>query len=325
MKTRYFLIGVAMAAALNCAAAQAQVLGGGLGGGLNGALSGGLRDMSMTSQGSLNGSLGADLDTSTLRRTTRDTTEHVTNRARNTTTAVRDRAAAKVDQTREQVGETQQAAVATTSAAAATAASAVNDVQIEGAADIAGSATSNLTHDGLNVANTTQGASTAAVHGSSLPRPDLTNATSSKLVGGETANVSNLTQPAKDATPTQTAAPSKDSAVSGLLNASDAAGTNQSGSADSKLLSASNSAAGDNAASSGAGLLGMSGGTKSSSTGSALVDAPKAKEAAAPAQPEGAAKPATGLSLSGDAKGSASASRSGVSADGGGSMTASRK
>ncbi len=73
MKTRFTLIGVALAAALNCAAVNAQVLGGGAGGGLGGTLSGGMRDMGVMGQGTMNGSLGADLDTSTLRRTTRDT------------------------------------------------------------------------------------------------------------------------------------------------------------------------------------------------------------------------------------------------------------
>ncbi len=160
------LIGVAMAAVLNCAAVNAQVLGG-LGGGLGGGLSGGLRDMNMTTQGALNGSLGGDLDTSTLRRTTRDTTERVTNRARNTTSAVRDRATARLIR-REKVGETRQAATATTSAAAATAAGAVKDVQIEGAADMAGSATSNVSRDGINLAGAAQGAGSGAVNGASV-------------------------------------------------------------------------------------------------------------------------------------------------------------
>lgn len=97
MKTRSMLIVVAMAAAFNCAAVNAQVLGGGggLGGGLGGTLSGGPRDMNVITQGAMNGSMNADLDTSTLRRTTRDTAERTTGRARNTTSAVRDRAAAK--------------------------------------------------------------------------------------------------------------------------------------------------------------------------------------------------------------------------------------
>ena len=65
MKTRFTLIGIALAAALNCAAVDAQVLGGA--GGLGGTLSGGMRDMGVMTQGTMNGSLGADLDTSTLR------------------------------------------------------------------------------------------------------------------------------------------------------------------------------------------------------------------------------------------------------------------
>ena len=254
MKTRSLLIGVAMAAALNCAAVNAQVLGG-VGGGLGGGLSGGLRDMNMTTQGTLNGSFGADLDTSTLGRTTRDTAERATSRARNTTTAVRDRAAAKVDQTREKVGETRQVATATTSAAAATAVNAVDDVQIEGAADVAGSATSNVSRDGINLAGTAQGAGNGAVSGGTLPQPELTNIAPGKLAGGETANVSNAAQQVSQST----------------------------------------------------------------------NDATPAQAAAEPAQSEKAAKPTPALNVSGDANGSASASRSGVSAQGDGSLSAAHK
>lgn len=303
MKTRSMLIGIAMAAALNCTAVNAQVVGG-LGGGLGGGLSGGLRDMNMTTQGTLNGSLGADVDTGSLSRTTRDTAERTTNRARNTTSAVRDRAATTVDQTREKAGETRQAATATTSAAAATAVGAVKDVQIEGAADMAGSATSNVSSDGINLAGTAQGAGSGAVNGATLPQPELSNVAPAKLASGDTANVSNATQhvaePAKDAAPA--AQPSKEDSSSGLLGTS-------------RVESAQESRTGGSAS----GLLGASSANGSSTTNSGVVDAPKTTTASDSSQPT------RGLNIAGDANGSASASRSGASAEGGGSVSASRK
>lgn len=304
MKTRS-MIGVAMVAVLSCAAANAQVLGGGgIGGGLGGTLSGGMRDMQMTTQGALNGSFGADLDTSTLGRTTRDTAGRVTDRARNTTSAVRDRATTKVDQTREKIGDTRDTATATTSAAAATAVGAINDVQIEGAADMAGSATSSLSHDGLNVAGNAQGAGSGALSGATLPQPELAKPEAGSLLDNDTSAVSNVTQrveSAKDTAPAQTAEPSKGS----------------SGSASgSGLLAASNSS-----------QLTKPAKASDSTTGSGLLNASNATKTAEPAkesEPAKTTQPTRGLSLSGDANGSASASRKGVSADGNGSANVSR-
>lgn len=190
MKTRFVLIGVAMAAVLNCAAANAQVIGG-LGGGLGGGLSGGLRDMGMATQGTLNGSLGADLDTSTLRRATRESAERATNRARNTTGSVRERAAATVEQTRGKVGETHQMATAATSSTATSVVGAVKDVQVDGAADMAGSATSDVSRDEINLAGAAQGAGSGAAHGPTLPQPELASVASDKLTGDDSMNVSN--------------------------------------------------------------------------------------------------------------------------------------
>lgn len=168
MKTRTLMIGVAMVAALNCAAVNAQVLGGGnLGGGLGGTLSGGLRDMNVMTQGGANGSFGSDLDTTPLRRGVRDTAERTTGRVRDTAGTVRDRAKSKVDQTRD-------AASTTVSPAVATASNAVNDVQIESAADAAGSATSTVSRDGVNLAGDAQGAASGA--GKSGAMPELPSA-----------------------------------------------------------------------------------------------------------------------------------------------------
>lgn len=285
MKTRSMLIGVAMAAVLNCAAVNAQVLGG-LGGGLGGGLSGGLRDMNMSTQGALNGSFGTDLDRSALRRTTRDTAERATDRARSTTGAVRDRATAKVDQTREKVSETRQVATATTSAAAATAAGAVKDVQAEGAVDMAGSATSNVSREGINLFGAAQGAGRGAVNGAALPQPELSKVAPAMPANDDAPNVSNATQtiagPVGGAAPG--AQPSKEGSASRLLGTTSAASASDS-----------------------------------SNAGGGLLDSPKSTAAAEPSQP------ASGLNLAGDANGSASASRSGVSADGGGSLSASRK
>ncbi len=285
MKTRSMLIGLATAAVLNCAAVNAQVLGG-VGGGLGGGLSGGLRDMNMATHGTLNGSLGAELDTNSLRRTTRDTAERTTNRARNTTSAVRDRATSKVDQTREKVGETRQTAAATSSAAAAAAAGAIKDVQIEGAADVAGSATSNVSRDGLNLAGAAQGAGGGAMNSSALSQPELPKVAPSKLASGDTPNVSTTTErvsgPAKNNA--LAARPGTEGAASGLLSATGSANASKSG--------------------------GVS---------HTLVDAPKETTA------QESSQPAHELNLAGDANGSASASRSGLSAEGSGSMSASRK
>jgi hypothetical protein len=283
MKTRSMLIGVAMVAMLNGAAVNAQVLGG-VGGSLGGGLSGGLRDMSMTSQGAMNGTLGADLDSGTLRRSTRDTTDRVTDRARNTTSTVRDRATSKVDRTREKVGETREVATATTSSAAASAVSAVKDVQIDGAADMAGSATSNVSRDGVDLAGVGQGAGNGTVSGAAAPKTEAPNMTPAKLAGSDAANVSNATRGVAEHRNAEPAVqPSKENSTSGLLGANSAAG-----------------------------------GSGSSNASGGLVDAPKATESE-PAQQ------ARGVNLASDANGSASASRSGVEADGRGSMSASRK
>jgi hypothetical protein len=253
MKTRSLLIGVAMAAVLNGAAVNAQVLGGvgGVGGGLGGTLSGGLRDMNMTSHGTMNGSLGGDLDTSTLRRTTRDTTERVTNRARGTTGAVRDRAGAKVDETRGKVAS-------------------IKDVQIEGAADAAGAATSSASRDGLNLAGTGQGAASGAVSGASLPQAELPNVAPNQLASNETLPVTNAAQRANE--------PVKNAAAE-----------------------------------------------QPASSGSGLLDMPRATEPATASAPAASPESARGLNIDGSANGSASASRSGVSAAGDGSANASRK
>lgn len=277
MKTRSMLIGVAMAAVLNGAAVNAQVLGG-IGGGLGGGLSGGLRDMS--THGTLNGSLGADLDTSSLHRTTRDTTDRATDRARNTTSAVRDRATTTADQTRDKVSETRQAATATTSAAAAAAANSVKDVQIEGAADIAGSATSTVSREGINLAGAAQGTGNGAVNGGTLPQPELPNVAPTKLASGDAPNVSNATQSVTE--PTKESAPGKDGAASSVLSAT-------------------------------------ANGSGTSKTNPGLLDTPMTTTT------EQSSPSSHGLSLAGDANGSASASRSGVSAEGGSSMSASRK
>lgn len=249
MKTRSMLIGVAMAAALNCAAVNAQVLGGGsIGGGLGGTLSGGMRDMNVMTQGAMNGSLGADLDTGSLRRTTRGTAERATDRVRDTSGAVKDRAASKIDQTRDTAGAVKDRATTTldqardttavvSSAAAASATGAVNDVQIEGAADVAGSAASSVSRDGVNLAGDGQGAAS----GGALSKPELLQQQPGKLADQETS-----------------AAPSETET--------------QDNSGPAKVV-----------------------------------------------------EPKRALNLSGDAKGSASASRDGVSGDGGGSMSASRK
>lgn len=298
MKTRFVLIGAAMTAALNCAAVNAQVLGG-VGGGLGGALSGGMRDMSMATRGTLNGSFGADLDTGSLRRTTRDTAGRVTNRVQNTTSNVRDRAAGKVGDARDKVGQTRQAAAATTSAAAATAMGAVNDVQIDGAADIAGSAASNVSNDGANLAGTAHGAGSGTLNGATLPASELPNVEPANLGAGETANVSNaarqISQPAKNGESTEA------SSASGLLDESN-------GAAHSGLLSASSATSA----------------TQSSNASSGLLDGSKDTEAAAPSQTERAGNRMQPLDFLGGGSGTATASRDGVSAQGNGSLRASR-
>jgi hypothetical protein len=191
MKTRSLLIGVAMAAALNCAAVNAQVLGGGdIGGGLGGTLSGGMRDMNVTTHGAMNGSLGTDLDTGSLRRTTRGTAERATNRARSTTGAVKERAAAKADQTRDTTST-----VAST--AAASAMSTIDDVQIEGTADVAGSAASGVSRDGVNLAGDAQGTATGAANKSALGKPEVLKQEPGKVANQETPAVPSASEPEK--------------------------------------------------------------------------------------------------------------------------------
>ncbi len=196
MKTRSMLIGVAMAAALNCAAVDAQVLGGGsIGGGLGGTLSGGMRDMNVMTQGAMNGSLGADFDTGSLRRTTRGTAERATDRVRDTSGAVKDRATTKVDQARDTTA-------AVSSAAAASATGAVNDVQIEGAADIAGSAAS----------------SGGALSKPDVAKPELLQQRPGKLADKETSVAPSETQNANR--PAQVVEPKRALNLSGDANGS---------------------------------------------------------------------------------------------------------
>lgn len=90
MKTNY-LVGAALVAMLNCAIANADLLGAstGLGGSLGGNLSG-TRDIGLTGSG--NGSFGADFDSRPLRRTTSEAAD----RAKSTAAATKSAAAEKV-------------------------------------------------------------------------------------------------------------------------------------------------------------------------------------------------------------------------------------
>ncbi|MBM0103904.1 hypothetical protein JM946_04080 [Steroidobacter sp. S1-65] len=226
MKTRFVLIGVAMAAALNCAAVNAQGLGG-VSGGLGGTLSGSMRDMSMATQGTVNGSFGADLDASSLRRTTGDTADRATNRVRDTTSAVRNRAAGKVGEARDKVGETRQAATTATSAAAATAVGAINGVQVEGAAEMAGSATSSASRDGINLAGATQATGSGALNGATLPQSEVPSVEPAQSGGGENTIVPSAPEPSGNEGTAQS---------SGALDVS--AGANGSASASQSGLAA---------------------------------------------------------------------------------------
>ena len=278
MKTRTVLIGVAMAAALNCGAVNAQVLGAGsLGGGLGGTLSGGLRDMNVMTNGAANGSLSGDLDTGTLRRTTRDTAARTTGRVRDTTSNVRDRAAAKVDRTKE---------VASTSASstAGAAKNAVDGMQLDGAADVAGSATSSVSRDGVNLAGDAQGTAS----GTAVSKPELL----SQVPGQDRVNGDALSKPLSQA--------SDEVADKTALTQSPAKTTEGAAPPKSELLNRASSQAADK--------------TPALPSASQTVG-----------EPAKAADSKPMLNLSGDANGSATASRDGVTADGGGSAKAARK
>jgi hypothetical protein len=139
----------------------------------------------------------------------------------------------------------------------------------------------------VNLAGAAQGAGGGAVSGAALPQqPALPSVAPTNLASGDAANVTNATQGVTE--PAKEAAPATQ---------------------PSKENSAS-------------GLLGATGsasGSESSKVSHGLLDAPKTTTAEEPS------KPARGLNVAGDANGSASASRSGVSAEGTGSMSAARK
>jgi hypothetical protein len=90
MKTNY-IVGAALVAMLNCAIANADLLGGSgsLGGALGGNLNG-ARDVGLSGHG--NGAFGADLDSRSLRRATSETTDRTKQRTRDTVSATHERA-----------------------------------------------------------------------------------------------------------------------------------------------------------------------------------------------------------------------------------------
>jgi hypothetical protein len=140
MKTRTVILGIAMVAALNCTIAQAQVLGGGVGGALGsnvgGTMSGGMRDVSVLGSGNAGGSLSGDLDTGRLHRTARGAPDRTTDRVRNTTPGVRDRAQSTA-------GNARHASANVAASTESTAAQTVSAQRVDGAAS-AGSIASGL-------------------------------------------------------------------------------------------------------------------------------------------------------------------------------------
>lgn len=90
MKTNY-IVGAALVAMLNCAVANADLLGGNgsLGGGLGGNLHG-ARDIGLSGHG--NGAFGAEVDTRSLRRTTSDVADRTKQRTRDTVSTTHERA-----------------------------------------------------------------------------------------------------------------------------------------------------------------------------------------------------------------------------------------
>jgi hypothetical protein len=111
------------------------------------------------------------------------------------------------------VNETRDVATTTASDAAATAVHEVNNVQIEGAADVAGSAASSASQDGLNVAGNAQGAGSGAANSGLVQKPPL--------AGDTKAPVSNATEQASEpATSAEAAKPSRPLDVTGDANGS---------------------------------------------------------------------------------------------------------
>jgi hypothetical protein len=111
MNTRIYLIGAAIAAILGSMPVNAQVLGGSVGGGLGGTLNGGLHQMDVTTQGTARGSLGGHLDTDPTLRTTRDLSDRSTDRVKETTGRVRNRAEAAAERGRDASSKVANAAV----------------------------------------------------------------------------------------------------------------------------------------------------------------------------------------------------------------------
>jgi hypothetical protein len=220
MKTRTLLMSAAIAAVLNIAPVNAQILGGNATGGLGGTLSGGTRDMSAITRGGANGSFGGELDAGSLSRTTSGVTDRAGNRVHDTAGAARTR-------TRSKLGEVQGASKSAANASANAAGNTLSATRnIESTAAVTGSAVSAASIDSHEL----NGAADAVASKQVAAQPAM-----SAPVNGDVVSRSALDSAVQGSNSTQ---PMASNVQSGLTGATDGAVTGSGSS--SPMQSAAN-------------------------------------------------------------------------------------